>query len=165
MSSNNEYIYIIKRGDKYNHYNELNKTKNIKIIDKIIDSDIKLIYWYMNDIKLYEYIILNIFEKYIKEKNRYPIIINLNNEIIIYIIDCIKEYCTYKNQYIFLKNYYKINNKNIPIYFWNFLFKKLNEKYPEIIKKINNKNKLYNKYNFNLFLSKYIEKKKNLYLY
>lgn len=78
MSSNNEYIYIIKRGDKYNHYNELNKTKNIKIIDKIIDSDIKLIYWYMNDIKLYEYIILNIFKKYIKEKNRYPIIINLH---------------------------------------------------------------------------------------
>ena len=166
MSHNYEYIYLIKRGKKGNDYNEFNKTKNIKVIDKIIEHNIKLTYWKIKDTKLYERILLIIFEKYIKKKYGYPIIICFNNDLIIYLIYSLIEFFSDNNKHKLLKKFYKLNNNNyIPIYLWNFLFKKLNEKYPEIIKEINNKNKLYNKYNFNLFLSKYIEKKKNLYLY
>jgi hypothetical protein len=169
MSYNYEYIYLIERGKKCNNYNEFNKTKNIKDINKIIESNIKLIYWKIKDIKLYEKILLIIFEKYIKKKCGYPIIIYLNNELIIYFIYCLIEFCNDKNRYQIIKNFYKVNNnKYVPIYLWNFLFKKLNEKYPKIIKEIKNKyniSNFYNKYNFNLFINKYILKKEKLYLY
>ena len=170
MSHNYEYIYLIKRGDKGNDYNEFNKTKNIKVIDKIIEHNIKLTYWKIKDTKLYERILLIIFEKYIKINYGYPIIICFNNDLIIYLIYCLIEFFNDNNKHKLLKKFYEESKNNyIPIYLWNFLFKKLNDKYPKIIEEIqnkHNKNNFFNKYKFNLFLNKYSKKNiKKLFFY
>ena len=169
MSHNYEYIYLIKRGEKGNNYNEFNKTKNIKDIDKIIENNIKLIYWKIKETKLFERILLIIFEKYIKKKYGYPIIICFDNDLIIYLIYCLIEFFSDNKKHKLLKKFYEVNNNNyIPIYLWNFLFKKLNEKYPKIIEEIKNKHimgNFFNKYKFNLFIKKYLHNIKKLYLY